>query len=290
MKKHLYIYCIVICLGMATACKKKTNTPEEEQPAVAENFLDVSYGSNDARQKYNIYLPANRTTSTTPVLFLVHGGAWRTGDRSDYTNSIEPLKAMFPNYAFVSVGYRLYNNGINKFPVQEADVKSCVEHVLNNKETYKVSLSFGLIGVSAGAHLSMLYAYKYGTGTFQPKAVVSWSGPTDMMSFYHTVNSTLVKTWIADVAGNVQTADSLVYHSSSPARYVNANSPPTLLIQGQADTVVPHQQADLLNAKLNQLNVPHVYKLYPNEGHSYSSAISNDVLNHTQTFLNTYLK
>ena len=99
----------------------------------------------------------------------------------------------------------------------------------------------------------------------------------------------LVKTWIADVAGNITTSDSLIYHSSSPARFVTSTSPPTLLIQGQADTVVPYQQSDLMNAKLNQFSVPHVYKLYPNEGHSYSGAAANDALSQTQTFLNTYL-
>lgn len=283
------IVAIILSLGIVTACQKKTTEPDENAPAKAENFLDVSYG-NDAKQKFNIYLPANRTSSTTPVLFLIHGGAWRSGDRSDYNNSIDPLKSMFPNYAFVSISYRLYSGGFNKFPVQENDVKSCIEYVLNNREQYKVSNSFGVLGVSAGAHLSMLYAYKYGTTSYRPKAVVSWSGPTDFKSFYNGVSSTLVKAWISDVAGNVNSLDSLIYHSSSPARFVTSTSPPTLLIQGQADTVVPYQQADLMNAKLNQFQVPHVYKLYPNEEHSYSGAAASDALSQTQTFLNTYLK
>jgi acetyl esterase/lipase len=290
MKKHLPIcvFMLALGLGLVFACKKKTDEPEDK-PAVAENFLNVSYGS-DAKQKFNIYLPANRTSSTTPVLFLIHGGAWRAGDRSDFNNSIDPLKSMFPNYAFVSISYRLYAGGVNKFPTQEADVKSCIEQVLNNHQQYKVSTSFGVLGASAGAHLSMLYAYKYGITSYRPKAVVSWSGPTEFKSFYNGVSSTLVKSWISDVAGNLSTPDSLVYNSSSPARFVTSTSPPTLLIQGQADTVVPYQQADLMNAKLNQFQVPHVYKLYPNEGHSYSGAASNDALLQTQTFLNTYLK
>lgn len=280
---------LALTVGLAVACKKKTKEPEDEKPAVAENFLDVSYG-NDPKQKFNIYLPANRTSSTTPVLFLIHGGAWRAGDRTDFNGSIDPLKSMFPNYAFVSLSYRLYANGTNKFPTQETDVKNCIDYVLNNHSQYKVSTSFGLLGASAGAHLSLLYAYKYGNASYKPKAVVSWSGPTDFVSFYHSVSSPLVKTWISDVVGNVNTADTLLYNASSPARFVSSGSVPTLLIQGQADTVVPYQQSDLLNAKLNQFNVPHVYKLYPNEGHSYSGNISYDVLIHTQNFLNTYLK
>lgn len=289
MKRYVsfIILMLALCLGLTVDCKKKPRDPEVPPPA--ETFMDVSYGS-DAKQKFNIYLPANRTTTTTPVLFLIHGGAWRSGDRSDFNNSIEPLRSMFPHYAFVSISYRLYSNGFNKFPAQENDVKSCIEYVLNNREQYRVSTSFGVLGASAGAHLSMLYAYKYGSTSYMPKVVISWSGPTDFKSFYNGVNSTLVKSWISDVAGNLSTADSAIYHSSSPARFVTANSAPTLLIQGQADTIVPYQQSDLMKAKLSQFNVPHVYKLYPNEGHSYSGAVVNDILSQTQTFLNTYLK
>ncbi len=290
MKRYFSFFFLsaIVALTLFSACKKNTD-PVDDTPAVAQNFLDQSYG-NDAKQKYNIYLPANRTTTTTPVLFLIHGGAWRSGDRSDFSGSIDALRNMFPNYAFVSMSYRLYAVGFNKFPAQENDVKSCIEHVLGRREDFKVSTSFGVLGVSAGAHLSMLYAYKYGNGTYKPKAVVSWSGPTEFRSFYNTVSSPLVKSWISDVAGNLNSSDSLLYRSSSPAAFVTATSAPTLLIQGQSDTIVPYQQADLLDARLTQANVPHVYKLYPNEGHSYSGTALADALSQTQTFLNTYLK
>lgn len=287
--KHLSS-CIAICmLILFSACKKKTTEPETTNPAIAQNFLDVNYGA-DVKQKFNIYLPANRTTSSTPVLFLIHGGAWRAGDRSDFNSLIDGFKALFPNYAIVTLSYRLYNAGVNKFPIQEMDTKSGVEYVLNNRNTYQISDKFALVGFSAGAHLSLLYAYKYGASSFNPKAVVSFYGPTDFIKCYNTVSSPLVKSWLSDVAGNVQTADSLVYIAASPERFVTAGSAPTLLLHGDSDTIVPYQQSALLNQKLTQLNVPHTYKLYPNQGHGFTGASSNDAILTLQSFLNTHIQ
>jgi acetyl esterase/lipase len=289
MLKCFQIATLVFFTLVLITCKKKTDDPIKEEPAVAKNELDVSYGS-DFKQKFNIYLPANRSSETTPVLFLIHGGAWRAGDRSDFNSVIDGLKIMFPNYAFVSMSYRLYNAGINKFPTQEMDVKNCVEYVLSRHQDFKISTSFGLLGTSAGAHLAMLYGYKYENTAYKAKAIVSLSGPTDFISIYNTVSSPVVKGWLSDVAGNLQTSDSLVYIAGSPMRFATNLSAPTLLIQGQSDTIVPYQQADLMNSKLNQLGVPHVYKLYPNEGHAYSTNASNDALIYIQSFLNTHLK
>jgi len=135
---------------------------------IAQNLLNVGYGS-DAKQKFDIYLPANRNAhylpanrnaQTTRVLFLIHGGGWSSGSKNDLDGSIPGLRNAFPDYAFVTVGYRLCANGVNRFPTQEMDVKSCIEFVLNNGGSYHISNKFALWGGSAGAHLALLYGYK----------------------------------------------------------------------------------------------------------------------------------
>jgi acetyl esterase/lipase len=291
MKRHSLFFALILCCLLS--CKKDKNTetptpqPQPVTPAVAENKLNLSYGSN-GKQQYNIYLPANRTSTSTPILFLIHGGAWIGGDRSDFTNSIDGLRNMFPTYAFVTMSYRLYENGQNKFPTQEMDVKTCIESVLNKHTEFRVSQKFGIVGFSAGAHLALLYSYKYGTGNFQPKAVAEVSGPTDLLTCY-TQASTEIKTLLSNIIGNPLTADSLLYISSSPTRFVTQNSTPTLIIHGDADLTVPYQQADILKAKLVEKNVSYDYKLYPNEGHALSQLASVDALLRLQTFFQARL-
>lgn len=268
------------------SCKKKDESEDTSEMQIT--MMDQSYGT-DVKQKFNIYLPAFRSKSSTPVIFLIHGGAWRSGDRTDFNSSIATYQAMFPNYAIVTLSYRLYANNTNRFPVQEMDVKSCIEYVMIHRADYEISQKFAIIGVSAGAHLGALYAYKYGSTSYNPKAVVEISGPMDLIKTYTTVNSAAVKSWISDVAGNPYTADSLTYISSSPLHFVSPTSAPTLILHGTADTIVPAQQASLLDSKLQANNVIRTMKLYVGDGHTLGFNASQDAMSQIQTFLNTHL-
>ena len=40
---------------------------------------DIAYGS-DKRQSFDVYIP--KQAKSAPVIFMVHGGAWRLGDKS----------------------------------------------------------------------------------------------------------------------------------------------------------------------------------------------------------------
>lgn len=268
------------------SCKKKSE--DEDTSEMQVTLMDQSYGA-DVKQKFNIYLPAFRSRNSTPVIFLIHGGAWRSGDRADFNSSIAAYQAMFPNHAIVTLSYRLYSNNSNQFPVQEMDVKSCIEYVIIHRADFEVSSNFAIIGISAGAQLGALYAYKYGSTSYNPKAVVEISGPMDLIKTYNTVGSS-VKSWITDVAGNPNTTDSLTYISSSPLRFVTPASAPTLILHGSADTIVPSIQASLLDSKLQANNVIHTMKLYIGDGHTLSYSASQDAMSQIQTFLNTHLK
>lgn len=288
--KKTIAFILILSLGLFVSCAKDDDTdndPDSNTDANVEK-IDQSYGSDPA-QKFNIYLPANRTTSSTPILFLIHGGSWKSGDKNDFTSSISSYKSMFPNYAIVTMNYRLYAAGVNKFPTQEMDVKACIEYVVIHRADYQISSRFALVGFSSGAHLAMLYAYKYGTTSYLPKAVVDVSGYTDLISCYDQLTSPVTKSWISDVAGDRTTVDSLMYKSSSPLNFTNTSSAPTLILHGINDTVVPYQQAYKLKDKLLQLNVVNTYSLYPGEGHTLSNGATHDALLKIQTFINAHI-
>ena len=277
----------ILGMGLLAFCTRSTTNID---PLPQQDIVNVAYGT-DAKQTYNIYLPVGRSETTTPVLFFIYGGAWIEGDKDSITYSIPTLRQLFPSTAFVLFNYRLYNQttGVNKFPAQEEDVKACIEKVLNNNRTYNISQKFVVWGQSAGAHLATLYAYKYGPTSFQPMAVVNEVGPVDMLSFYKQSKNSELKSLLTKLMGKPNSADSVLYNSSSPLRYVTASSPPTLITHGTADDIVPYQQAELLDAKLTQYGVSHVFKLYPGEGHDFAGVESEDV-QLVVTFLQTYLK
>ena len=53
---------------LVIACKKENS----DNNNVEQTYLDVSYGT-DAKQKMDVYLPANRDTNNTQLMVLIHG-------------------------------------------------------------------------------------------------------------------------------------------------------------------------------------------------------------------------
>ncbi|GAB3322512.1 hypothetical protein GCM10027299_18250 [Larkinella ripae] len=288
MKNIITCLCLA-AIGLTGSCTR-TNDVVPAESVQQEDLLNETYGT-DSRQKYNIYLPAGRSETTTPVLFFVYGGAWIEGNKDSYTYIIPTLRQLFPATAFVILDYRLYSQstGSKKFPAQEQDVKTCIEKVLNASNTYKISRDFVVWGQSAGAHLAMLYAYKYGPSSFKPRAVINQMGPADMLSFYKQATDPLLKKLLTQLMGNPSSADTTLYNSSSPLKYIDSSSPPTLIVHGTADKLVPYQQAQQLNDRLQQFGVSHVYKLHPGVGHELTG-VGTDSAQEVIAYLKPYLK
>ncbi len=66
--------------------------------------------------------------------------------------------------------------------------------------------------------------------------------------------------------------------------------PPTLLLHGEADPVVPVSEAQKVAALLERLGTPHELKIYPGQGHSFRGMAQMDALMRTLRFLNRHLK
>lgn len=67
--------------------------------------------------------------------------------------------------------------------------------------------------------------------------------------------------------------------------------PPTLVIHGAEDPIVPVASAYAVVAALQKLGVPYEVQIYPNEGHAYFQINDElDALNRSLTFFNQYLK
>jgi acetyl esterase/lipase len=271
------LVCFISLLVIAS-CKKKENAN------AAKTLLNVKYGA-DAKQAMDIYLPANRSTTATPVLILIHGGGWTDGDRSDLNAYVDTLKRRSPQYAIFNISYRLAANGQNLFPSQEQDVKEAVEFIHSKREEYGVSDRFGLIGASAGAHLALLQAYK-NTSPVKAKVVISFFGPTELVQMYNNPPNPLVPLLLASVTGGTPTSNPAIYQQSSPFNFVVNSSAPTLLLHGDNDIVVPYSQSTLLQNKLNSVGVSNLYVLYPGGGHGdWSPQIYFDAFNKIDAFL-----
>src|SRR5438309_43807 len=126
-------------------------TPSVE---VKRDIIYVEAKSEDAaKHKLDLYAPKDKKSA--PVFFFIHGGAWRSGDRSLYF----PLGNRFAKEGVLTVipSYRLAPK--NPHPAQIEDVAAAfawtVQHIAEHGgDTNRIYVG----GHSAGGHLSALLA------------------------------------------------------------------------------------------------------------------------------------
>jgi acetyl esterase/lipase len=267
----------VLFLGSCSKNEDGVSTP-------GDTLLNVSYGP-DPLQKADIYLPDNRNSSTTKVLFMIHGGAWSVGDKSEFNAFVDTLKRRLPDYAVVNINYRLASGGTHLFPTQEMDVKAAVEFIYLNTALYRISDKFVMLGASAGAHLAMLHSYKY-PDPVRIKAVVDFFGPSDMTEMYNNPAPLAPPASIAGVVGGTPATHAALYQSSSPVNFINAQSPPTIIFQGGTDPLVLPAQSTAVRDKLTTAGVINQYVFYPSGGHGdWDLATYTNAFNNIQVFL-----
>jgi Esterase/lipase len=255
----------------------------------AETLTDVAYGE-DPRQRMDLYLPEGRDTTKTKLLILVHGGGWIRGDKSEFAPYITALQKRLGNdYAFANVNYRLFENGLNKFPAQEEDLRAAVNFLVNKRTEYGISKNVVLVGASAGAHLALLQGYK-NSSDVTPRAVISFFGPADLEHLYKNPSYPAVPFLLSGMLGGTPESKPEVYRAASPIHFVNAQSPPTLILHGAEDNLVPVEQSKLLNDKLRKAGVKHDLVIYPNARHGWRGKNLEDSFDRIQQFLKEYVK
>jgi len=275
-------------LLIATLASCSKNDVVEDTPT-AVTSLNVAYGS-DAQQKMDVYLPAVRSTATTKVIVMIHGGAWTSGDKTDaeFAQFIDTIKRRLPDYAIFNINYRLSAATTNIFPTQENDVKLALDYIYGKSSEYRISNKYVLIGASAGAHLAMLQAYKY-AAPVKPKAVVSFFGPSDLMDMYNNPvgGNALIPILLAQAIGKTPTQDAAIYTNSSPVNFITAaTGVPTILLHGGTDALVSPSQSTAVRDKLITAGIATEYVFYPTAGHGgWSNSTYADAFGKVEAFL-----
>ncbi|MDE3124686.1 MAG: alpha/beta hydrolase [Bacteroidota bacterium] len=276
---HNYsLFLIVLLISISNACNKK-NITTNNQPLAAETLRNIAYG-NDPLQNMDVYLPAGRDTTHTKLLILIHGGAWTSGDKSDFDTAIQMLQSGLPNFAICNFNYRLANlQGSNLWPTQLTDINNAYQYLQLQQSKFGINTNqTAVFGASAGAQLALLFAY---THSNKVKAVIDLFGPTDLAALYYHAPNPLYPTLLSVFLNGTPTSNLSAYISASPLYLVNKTAlPPTIIFHGTADDVVPISQSDSLNNRLQNYSITHQFIQYAGEGHGWTG----------QNLLDTYFK
>jgi acetyl esterase/lipase len=127
-----------------------------EIPGEAEIRSGLTYATHDSvALQGDLYLP--KGAGPFPALVAVHGGGWVQGARNAFQYWGPYLAAR--GTAMFAISYRFAKIGQKTFPIAVQDVLAGVQFVRGNTKEFKLDAErIGLIGASAGAHLSALAA------------------------------------------------------------------------------------------------------------------------------------
>lgn len=283
IQKLSNVLSILMVMAMFSCNKENQNIPANQNVT----FKNVSYGSH-TRQVYDIYLPKGRDTNS-PVILMIHGGAWKAGQKEDMNSFKDLIRNKWPEAVVVNMNYRLASNTFQIHHNQMMDdIQLVVDHLKTNRSKYQISNKMGLVGASAGGQLAMIYAYKYNNqmacvgNIFGPSIINDWT-------WYNSNNP-----WLGGYVGDIlseyvgQTWDTTAYKSVSPYWNINANSAPTIIFHGNLDPIVPVYQSQWLHGKLKNLGVSNQYHEYI-AFHSLDATQSADAITKLVQFFKGYL-
>ncbi|MEX2350600.1 MAG: alpha/beta hydrolase [Flavobacteriaceae bacterium] len=295
MKKYLLLHILIAfsSLFFFISCSSDDSSIEtiHDDPIAeleAEERFDVSYGPN-AKQNYDIYLPAGRSDETTKVLLLIHGGGWTSGDKSDMTEFVSLIQDNYPDYAIVNTNYVLAELAIPAFPNQFLDIQSVVRQITLESEELQIKPEFGFIGASAGAHLALMYDYVYDTDD-QVKFVADIVGPADFTDPFYANDPNFAIALSILVDESAYPAGSNLSEAVSPVYQVSASSSPTLLFYGDQDPLVPLSNGESLELALEAAEIENIFTVYEGgHGDNWSLEDRADLEFKLNTYIETYL-
>lgn len=286
-----------LAITLFSACDKPiptipvTNIPHTPSALPERVIMDTAYGT-DSKQKMDIYLPAGRN-NTTKVIFLIHGGGWLGGGKSEMTQFRSLIKTKWPEAAVININYRLTSSPVIHHQEIMDDIKAAVNFVTSNKNSFAVSDTLAMLGASAGAQLALLYTYTQNSNN-QVKCVADLYGPCviDDWSWYNSFSlfaGMAVKDILVKYNGTTLEANPTLYTANSPYRRVQANSKPTIIFHGTVDVVVPLYQSQWLNSRLAELGVSHEYYEYA-DFHGFNATNNMDCIDKTVSFFKRHIR
>jgi acetyl esterase/lipase len=244
---------------------------------------DVIYGHKSGMAlAMDVFQPNH--TNGLGIIFIVSGG-WFSSKEMVQPSFYEPL---------LKRGYTVFavmHGSQPKFQIPEIirDIHRAVRFIRFNSSRFGIDPNhIGLCGMSAGGHLSLIMDTQGGPGDAKAKdpidrqssavqCVACFFPPTDFFN-YGTAGSNVLGTGVLapfkPAFGPIPSdpAEARKYGESiSPIYSLTSNLPPTLIIHGNADNLVPIQQSFSFRDKATALGDTVQVKIKEGQGHGWAN-------------------
>ena len=228
---------------------------------------DVIYG-----RKFGMALTLDIVKPEKPTgigVIALSSGGWKSWPEAGKPETAEFLKRG-QSVFIVTHGSR------PRFSIPEIvqDIQRAVRFVRAHAAEHAIDPHrLGLFGISSGGNISLLTAAQGGPGDPDAKdpvarldsrvgAVACFYTPTDFLNFGEPG-----KVWLPYRPDGETADDATLAKPASPATHFTAAMPPVLIIHGDADALIPVQQAHVAKARLQELGVNNQLEIRPGKGH-----------------------
>jgi acetyl esterase/lipase len=271
-------------------------------PPVPSNIIsknNLTYCTINGRDLHlDIFYPV-KIKANLPGVLIIHGGGWKSGDRSQHTPLARQLAAQ--GYVTVTAEYRLSPEAL--YPAGVNDLKTALKWMRANAKMYHIDAGkIAVWGFSAGGQLAALIGTtggdKFFTGdgwydnyTDKVQAIVDADG---ILAFIHpesgegddSKSKSAATLWFG--ASKTERPD--LWNQASALNYVSKNTPPILFINSAVDRM--HAGRTDMIKKLDSLHIYSEIHAFENTPHPFLlfDPWFEPVLNYTTVFLDKVFK
>lgn len=269
--------------------------PEKTHSSVNESKA-ITYGKIGERALLlDVFSPKKIAKKALPAIMIIHGGGWRTGNRTQHYQLARRLAEL--GYVCFTPEYRLSTEAL--YPAAVHDLKTALRWMKAYAQTYNIDTNrIATLGFSAGGELSAfmgvttekpIFEGNNGNVNYSSKvqAVVDIDG---ILSFVHpesgegddSKHTSAATYWF----GYPKKDNPSLWEEASSLTHVGKNTPPTLFLNSSVHRM--HAGRDDFRKVLDQYQIYSEVHSFPDAPHSF--CLFNPWFEPTVKYIDEFLK
>lgn len=246
-------------------------TSQAARVSIEEGVVIGTTGTRDL--KADVYTPPPGTSNGIGLL-LIHGGGWMQGDRSQ----LRGYGVLLGRKGFTSVSceYRLSDEAI--WPAQIHDVKAALRWMRAEADRLGIDGDrIAVSGNSAGGHLALVVAGTPNRSEFEGEggnsgvstdvaAAISFYPPVRLNEYGPPEALTMHGRLFGPAASKETVA------GASPNTHISPSFPPTMLVHGGKDELVPVNESNVMYRGLVEAGVDTELHVFAGQPHGFDAS------------------
>lgn len=236
-----------------------------------ESHLNLKYKTINQQALFLDLFKQAKSTELSPVVVMIHGGGWRTGNKSHQVPTAKWLASK--GYVGVSVQYRLSDQAL--YPAGLDDINDAIRWLKDNHKKFAIDPNkVAILGASSGAHMATLLgaqgSHDMLSGPYKEvQAIINIDGVANLASedarvFEDKPNKiSYAALWL----GGRYVNDPASWHKASPTEYLSKNTPPILFVNSSYDRF--HVGRDTFISHLDKYNTYYKVHTIPDTPHTF---------------------